>query len=141
LLQGEALEQAAEGAQVISPLKTKPIRTVLKWQLAATAAIAVIAGFWAGQQGMISAVLGGLVNVAAGAVYAFLLGVGQRARAVPDAGSTLIAMLRAEAAKILVIVAGLWIVLSAYKGVVPAAFFTAFVATVIVFSMAFFVRE
>ena len=126
---------------MISPLKTKPIRTVLKWQLAATAAIAVIAGFWAGQQGMISAVLGGLVNVAAGAVYAFLLGVGQRARAVPDAGSTLIAMLRAEAAKILVIVAGLWIVLSAYKGVVPAAFFTAFVATVIVFSMAFFVRE
>ena len=126
---------------MISPLKTKPLRTVLKWQLVVTAVIAVIAGFWAGQQGMISAVLGGLVNVAAGAVYAFLLGVGQRARAVPDAGSTLIAMLRAEAAKILVIVAGLWIVLSAYKGVVPAAFFTAFVATVIVFSMAFFVRE
>ena len=126
---------------MISPLKTKPIRTVLKWQLVATAAIAVIAGFWAGQQGMISAVLGGLVNVAAGVVYAFLLGVGQRAQAVPDAGSTLIAMLRAEAAKILVIVAGMWIVLSAYRDVVPAAFFTAFVATVIVFSMAFFVRE
>ena len=126
---------------MISPLKTKPIRTVLKWQLVATAAIAVIAGFWAGQQGMISAVLGGLVNVAAGMVYAFLLGLGQRARSVPDVGSTLIALLRAEAAKILVIVGGLWFVLSTYNDVVPAAFFTAFAITVIVFSMAFFVRE
>ena len=56
-------------------------------------------------------------------------------------GPTLVAMFRAEAAKILVIVGGLWLVLSAYKDVVPAAFFTAFVITVIVFSMAFFVRE
>ena len=126
---------------MISPLKTKPIRTVLKWQLIATAVIAVMAGIWAGQQGMISAVLGGLVNVAAGVVYAFLLGVGQRARAVPDVGSTLVAMLRAEAAKILVIVGGLWLVLSAYKDVVPIALFTAFAITVIVFSMAFFVRD
>ena len=129
------------GAPVISPLNSKPIRTVLKWQLVATAAVAVIAGLWTGQQGMISAVLGGLVNVVAGAVYAFLLGLGQRARAVPDVGSTLIAMLRAEAAKILVIVGGLWLVLSSYKDVVAAAFFTAFVITVIVFSMAFFVRD
>ena len=126
---------------MISPLKTKPIRTVLKWQLFATAAIAVIAGFWVGQQGMISAVLGGLVNVVAGVVYAFLLGLGQRARAVPDVGSTLVAMLRAEAAKILVIVGGLWFVLSSYKDVVPAPFFAAFAITVIVFSMAFFVRD
>jgi ATP synthase protein I len=126
---------------VISPLKTKPIRTVLKWQLVATGVVAAIAGFWAGQQGLISAVLGGLVNMAAGVVYAFLLGVGQRARAVPNVGSTLIAMLRAEAAKILVIVGGLWLVLSSYKDVVPAAFFPAFVITVIVFSMAFFVRD
>ena len=126
---------------MISPLKTKPIRAVLKWQLIATAAIAAIAGLWAGQQGMISAVLGGLVNVVAGVVYAFLLGLAQRARPVPDVGSTLIAMLRAEAAKVLVIVGGLWLVLSSYKDVVPAAFLAAFVITVIVFSMAFFVRD
>ena len=70
-----------------------------------------------------------------------MLGLGQRARSVPDAGSMLIAMLRAEAAKILVIVGGLWVVLSSYKDVVPAAFFATFVVTVIVFSMAFFVRD
>ena len=126
---------------MISPLKTKPIRTVLKWQLVATGAVAVVAGIWAGMQGVISAMLGGLVNFVAGVTYAFVLGLGQRTRAVPEIGSTLVAMLRAEAAKILVIVGGLWLVLSAYKDVVPAAFFTAFTITVIVFSMAFFVRE
>ena len=126
---------------MIPPLKTKPIRTVLKWQLVATGVVAVVAGIWAGAQGMISAVLGGLVNVVAGVAYAFLLGLGQGTRAVPDVGTTLVAMFRAEAAKILVIVGGLWLVLSAYKDVVPAAFFSAFVITVIVFSMAFFVRE
>lgn len=126
---------------MIPPLKTRPIRTVLKWQIVVTGAVAVIAGFWAGTQGMISAVLGGLVNVVAGVVFAFLLGLGQGARAVPDVGTALVAMLRAEAAKILVIVGGLWLVLSVYKDIVPAAFFTAFVITVIVFSMAFFVRD
>ena len=126
---------------MIPPLKTKPFRTVLKWQLIVTGAVAVIAGLWTGTQGMISAALGGLVNVLAGVAYAFLLGLGQGARAVPDAGTTLVAMFRAEAAKIVVIVCGLWLVLSAYKDVVPAAFFTAFTITVIVFSMAFFVRD
>jgi hypothetical protein len=36
---------------------------------------------------------------------------------------------------------GFWLALSTYRDLVPAAFFTAFVITVIVFSMAFFVRD
>jgi len=126
---------------VISPLKTKPIRTVLLWQFVATLAMAAIAGVWAGGHGAISALLGGGVNFAAGVVYAFLLGVGLRGRPVPDVGTSLFAMLRAEAAKILVIVGGLVLVLTTYRDLVPAVFFTAFVVTVIVFSMAIFVRE
>ena len=58
---------------------------------------------------------------------------------MPDPRS--VAMFRAEAGKILVIVGGLWLALSTYRDLVPAAFFTAFVITVIVFSMAFFVRD
>ena len=123
------------------PLKSRPIRTVLLWQLVATVAVAAIAGVWAGQRGAISAMLGGVVNVAAGVVYAFLLGFGLGAKRIPDVGASLLAMFRAEAAKILVIVGGLWLALSIYKDLVPAAFFTAFVITVVVFSMAFFVRE
>ena len=124
-----------------APLKTKPIRTVLLWQVAATAAIATFAGVWAGEHGAISAMLGGVVNVSAGVVYAFLLGVGLGAKRIPDVGTSLFAMFRAEAAKILVIVGGLWLTLSTYGDIVLAAFFTAFVVTVVVFSMAIFVRE
>jgi len=58
-----------------------------------------------------------------------------------SAGVSLLAMFRAEAVKIVLIVAQLWVVLSIYGDVVPAAFFSAFIVTVIVFSMAFFVRE
>ena len=123
------------------PLKTKPIRTVLLWQLVATGAVAAIAGMWAGERGLISALLGGLVNFLAGVTYAFLLGLGLGAKAVPDAGTSLVAMFRAEAGKILVIIGGLWLVLSIYRDVVPAAFFTAFAIALIVFSMAFFVRD
>ncbi len=126
---------------MISPLKTKPIRTVLLWQFFATLAMAAIAGVWAGGHGALSALLGGSVNLAAGVVYAFLLGVGLGTRPIPDVGASLVAMLRAEAAKILVIVGGLWLALTTYPDLVLAAFFTAFVVTVIVFSMAIFVRE
>jgi ATP synthase protein I len=126
---------------VIPPLTTKPVRTVLKWQVIATAVIAAVAGSLAGAHGAVSAMLGGLVNLAAGVVYAWLLGVGVGRRAVPDAGTTLVAMFRAEAGKVLVIVGGLWLALSTYRDLVPAAFFTAFVTTVIVFSMAFFVGD
>ena len=126
---------------MIPPLKTKPFRTVLKWQVIATAAIAAGAGALAGTNGALSAMLGGVVNVAAGLVYGWLLGLGLGAKAIPDAGTTLGAMFRAEAGKILVIVGGLWLALSTYRDMVPAAFFTAFVITVVVFSMAFFVRD
>ncbi len=141
LLSSEAPESAGHRARVTPPLKTKPIRTVLLWQLVATLVMAAIAGVWVGGHGAMSAMLGGIVNLAAGVVYAFLLGVGLRARQVPDVGTSLVAMLRAEAGKILVIVGGLWLALSTYQDLVPAAFFTAFVVTVVVFSMAIFVRE
>ena len=126
---------------MIPPLKTKPIRTVLQWQVIATAVVAAIAGLWTGGHGAISALLGGIVNLAAGVVYAFLLGQGLGKAPVPGGGTALVSMFRAEAGKILVIVGGLWLVLSTYEDIVPAAFFTAFLITVVVFSMAFFVRD
>ena len=128
-------------SELIAPLRTKPFRTVLRWQVIATAAVAAVAGMLAGVNGALSAMLGGLVNVAAGVVYGWLLGLGLGAKAIPDAGATLGAMFRAEAGKIVVIVGGLWLALTTYRDLVPAAFFTAFVMTVIVFSMAFFVRD
>ena len=126
---------------MISPLKTRPVRTVLVWQVVVTGVIAAVAGIWAGGHGALSAMLGGLVNFAAGAMYAFLLGVGLGKTRVPDAGTSLKAMFRAEAGKVLVILGGLWLTLATYTDVVLAAFFATFVLTVVVFSLAIFVRE
>ena len=119
------------------PLSTKPIRNVLKWQAVATAAIAVIGGMWAGLHGALSAVLGGVVNMTACVVFAVVVAVSRPA----TAGGTVAAMFRAEAAKILVIVLQLWLVLTSYKDIVLAAFFAAFVVTVLLFRMALFVRD
>lgn len=115
---------------------SKPIRTMLRWQIYATAAAAVLAGWWQGSAGAISAGLGGLINVAAGTVFGWFA-----SRAGAGAGETLVALFRAEASKILVIVALLWLVLAVYKQVALAAFFGTFILTALLFSAAFFVRD
>jgi len=120
-----------------SPLTTKPIRNVLKWQALATLAIAVIGGMWAGVHGALSAVLGGVVNMSACVVFAVVVAISRPA----SAGGTVATLFRAEAGKILVIVLQLWLVLTGYKDIVLAAFFAAFVVTVLLFRMALFVRD
>ena len=118
---------------------SKPIRTVLKWQVLVTALMAAIAGAWVGVDGALSAALGGSVNLVAGVVYAVLIGLGGGKPRGAD--RALLTMFRAEGGKVLAIIGALWIVLSVYRDVVMVAFFATFVVTVIVFSMAFFVRD
>jgi ATP synthase protein I len=114
-----------------------PIRRVAAWQAVATLALAVVAGLWAGWHGALSAVLGGVVNIAAGAVFAVLIALNPSATAT----GTVRTMLRAEAGKITVIVLQLWLVLTTYRDVVHAAFFSAFVVTVLVSQAAILVRD
>ena len=119
------------------PFSTKPYRAVLLSQAVATVAIAAMPGLVAGVHGALSAILGGVINVSAGVVYMFVLAV-----APPrTAGGTIAAMFRAEGAKILVIIALLWLVLSTYRDAVLPAFLAAFVVTVLLSSVALFVRE
>jgi ATP synthase protein I len=119
------------------PLSTRPYRAVLLWQAAATLIIAAIAGLWAGVHGAVSAGLGGVVNLTAGVVYAFVL-----AMAPPKtAGATIAALFRAEAAKILVIIGLLWLVLSTYHEAVVPAFLAAFIVTVLLFRVVLFIRD
>jgi len=119
-----------------APLSTKPIRRVLKWQAIATVAMAGVAGIWAGGgmgwAAVVSAALGGLVNITAVVVYAFVMGMANPS----SAGATIAALFRAEASKILVIIGQLWLVLTTYKDIVPVAFFATFVITVLLFRMA-----
>lgn len=115
----------------------KPIRTVLRWQLYATAASMSIAAFSVGFHGALSALLGGLVNVVAGAVFGWVATRSPR----KTAGEAMLAVFRAEALKVVLIVVQLWLVLAHYEEIVLAAFFGTFVLTVILFSMAIFVRN
>lgn len=123
------------------PLKSRPILTVLRWQAIATLAIAAASGLWAGPHAALSAALGGLVTLSSTVVYAFVLGLGLKAGSPASAGASIVTMLRAEGAKVLVIILQLWLVLTTYKDVVLAAMFAAFAITVLLFSTALLARD
>ena len=115
----------------------RPIRVVLAWQVIATAVLSLLAALLWGWDGAVSAALGGAINVIAGWVYGWRVAQGE----AKTAGEALRTMLRAEAIKILLIVVGLWLVLSSYREIVHGAFFAAFVVTVGVFAAAIAVRD
>ena len=115
----------------------RPIRTVLRWQLFATAALTFLAGMLAGGHGALSAALGGAVSLCAGGASAIVASLGDK----QSAGGVVTGALRAEGVKIVLIVGLLWLVLATYADVVAPAFFGSFIATILIFSMAFFVRE
>ena len=116
---------------------SKPIRTVLRWQLFATLALALLCGVLAGVHGALSAVLGGAVSVGAGWIAAKVATKGK----TESAGGVLVYALKAEGIKIGLIAVLLWLVLATYTEVVVLAFIGSFMATMLIFSMAFFVRE
>jgi len=115
----------------------KPIRTVLRWQIIATAVLTLAGGMLAGIDGALSAVLGGAVSICAGWGSAVVASKGN----AQSAGDVLIGALAAEGVKIGLIVLLLWLVLATYDSVVAPAFFGSFIVTVLVFGMAFFVRD
>lgn len=115
----------------------KPVLTVLRWQLAATVLLALVAAFAAGMQGAASAAAGGAVSVVAGLASAWLA---SRASA-SSPGRALAGALRAEAVKIGLALFLVWLVLTNYPQTVVAAFLGTFVVTMLIFAMAFFVRD
>lgn len=119
------------------PRLSKPIRKVLVWQVAVTAAIAVLAAFLAGAHGAASAAAGGTISLIAGVVSARVAS----GRAAKSAGGMLAVALKAEAVKLGLALILLWLVLANYDDAVSGALLVSFVATMLVFSMAFFVRD
>ena len=115
----------------------KPVRTVLRWQLLATAALTLAAGIWAGAHGALFASFGGLISMFAGWASGIVASWGK----AESAGEVLFTALRAEVVKLGLIVILLWLVLATYGSVVVPAFLGTFAATAVIFSMAFFVRE
>jgi len=116
---------------------SKPIRTVFRWQLLATAALTLVTGIWAGAHGAFSALLGGSVSIFSGLAAACVASLGK----AESAGGVLLVALGAEAVKIGLIVVLLWLVLAMYREVVVLVFIGTFTATVLIFAMALFVRD
>jgi ATP synthase protein I len=118
-------------------VQSKAIRIVLRWQAIATGAMTLVLGLLTGFHGAVSVLLGGLVGVCAGLAFSVVVSLSK-----PDSlGGTLVAAFRAEAAKIGVAVILLWLVFALYKHIVPLAFVGSFAVSILIFGMAFFVRE
>jgi ATP synthase protein I len=115
----------------------KPVLTVLRWQLAATAALVVLAAFIAGVHGAASALAGGLISITAGLASALVASIGNAS----SAGGIVSSALRAEAVKLGLAVLLLWLVLANYREAVVGALIASFVVTLVIFAMAFFVRD
>ena len=96
-----------------------------------------MAALVAGRHGAASAAAGGAISVAAGLASAW---VASRA-STSSPGRALVGALRAEAVKIGVALFLVWLVLANYSQAVVAAFLGTFVVTMLIFAMAFFVRE
>ena len=116
---------------------SKPIRTVLRWQIVATAALTAVAAIAAGLDGALSAALGGLISIGAGLVSAAVAALSK----AESAGGVLLGALRAEGIKIGLMVILLWLVLATYRDVVALALVGSFALTALIFTMAFIVRE
>jgi ATP synthase protein I len=115
----------------------RPVLTVLKWQLLATTAIALLSGLVAGWHGALSAVAGGAISVTAGLSAALVASLAS----ARSAGSVVLGALRAEAVKLGIAVLLLWLVLLNYREAVVGALIASFLVTLIIFAMAFFVRD
>ena len=115
----------------------RPIRTVLMWQLAATAFMAAAAAVFADMTSALSAAAGGAISIIAALASALVASL----RHPKSAGGVLAGALRAEAVKLGVALSLLWLVLANYPETAVAVFLGAFIVSMLIFSMAFFVRE
>ena len=115
----------------------KPVLTVLKWQLLATLALVLVSAFFAGRHGALSALAGGAISMASGLAAALAVSIGS----ARSASSVLMGALRGEAVKIALAVVLLWLVLTNYGDAVVGALIGSFVVTLLIFGMAFFVRD
>ena len=110
-------------------MKTADIyKQMAKWQLLATSVVALLAFFLAGTHAAVSAFAGGLSAVIGGFCGALIAKTGDKKH---EAGAILIAMLKAEAVKIIVIALLLFLTFKLYQQLVPIALILGLAASAI----------
>lgn len=107
------------------------------WQVAATALMALAAVVMADVMSAASAAAGGAVSILAGLASALVASLSNP----KSAGAVLAGALRAEAVRLGLAFALAWLVLAGWPQTAVAVFIGTLVATMLIFSMAFFVRE
>jgi len=112
-------------------------RPIIGLQVLCTAAATLLSAWLAGSHGAISAALGGSIGIVPALVF---VGLAARGKS-KSAGEALYAALRAETAKVALMVLLLWIALATYRDVVAIGLICTFIATVLIFTMAILVRE
>lgn len=128
---------AAKKSNAMLRQLSKPIRTVIAWQAAATLAMTLAGAAFISIHGAVSAAAGGLVSIIAGLAAAWIAARGSG----NSAGGILAGALRAEAVKVGLVVLLLWLVLANYAEAIVVVVTGSFVVTMLIYSMAFFVRE
>lgn len=111
-----------------------PLARAMRWQAVLTALFALAALWLAGTHGAVSALLGGAVSLVAAWAFTWMVRR-SRSRQLMD---TMVVMLKAEAAKIAVILCGLLACFLLYREVVALALVGAFIVTTLAFSLAAF---
>ena len=112
-------------------------RPIIGLQVLCTAAASLLSVWTAGIHGAVSAALGGSIGIVAGLAFAALA-----ARSKPkSAGEALYTALRAEFVKVVLMMLLLWVVLATYRDVVAIGLIGTFIATVLIFTVAVWVRE
>ena len=118
----------------------RKFRPVIGSQVLATIIAASTAAWLAGVHGAISAALGGLISIASGLVFVLLAAKSADSKG-RSAGEVIFAALKAEAAKLLLAIVLLWLVLATYQDVVIVGLIGSFVVSILIFSLALFAGD
>jgi len=110
---------------------------MLVWQAVATGVVAALAGLLAGGNAAWSAVLGGAVNLLANAMYGLAYGLMRPT----GPGGAVIAAVRAEASKILLVLMLLLAVVVLFRDLVLPAFLASFILTALLFRLVLIIRD
>jgi ATP synthase protein I len=122
---------------VSAPISSAPIVAVLKWQAIIALVCACVAYVWVGPHGAISAVLGAVVNASSIVVYWFVANMGLSKTRATGKGTGLWPLLRAEIAKLVMVVVQIALLFNMYAQFHVPSFFVVFILTLLAWRVSF----
>lgn len=111
----------------------RSFRVAMTWQGAITLVIGLVAALFAGANGLLSALAGGVIGIVGVLVFAL---VSNNGFSLPP-GRAMRVALRAEGARIAAIVLLLWLCFAGYREMVVPAFILAFIVSIFLSGVAF----